>query len=343
MDISDIIEDSFKYPLADFKKFLILGIPNLVIAIFAVLFIVQGVGLSSVANVSEEALLSSPLFSTFIVTFLLFILVVLICSIMMSGIGLSVIRQTIQPSDIMPDIQPVKNFTDGIKGFIVSFIYMIIPVLVYIILLSAVMALLGDNGAILVFVLLLLFIIAIIAVGLLLIVALCRLAETNSISQALSITDIYETAKQIGILKIFGVIVICNVLLSLISLVGTFINLIPIIGTIIVLYILYTYIELVSYRAYGLLYRENNPVQSQMAFQQPYTPIENPQNQQINNETQDFKSIEDNTENLDFERVNNEGNVSSDENGEAQLKKCSKCGYSNHDYVNICVNCGNEL
>lgn len=341
MEISEIIEDAFKYPLADFKKFLILGIPNLVIAIFATLFISQGAGLSSLGDVSEEALLSSPLFSTFIVTFLLFVLISIICSIMMSGIGLSVIRQTIQLSDVMPDIQPVKNFIDGIKSFIVSIVYVIVPVLVYIIIVSSAASLLGDNGAVIVFIILILFIIAMIFIGILLTVAYSRLAETNSISKAWDVTEVYETAKQIGILKIFGVIVICNVLLGVLSLIGVFINIIPIIGTIIVLYLLYTYTQLVTYRAYGLLYRDKNPAQSQVAFQQPYTPIENNQNQQISNETQDFKNNDNHTEGMDFERVNQ--NDESGENTEAPVKKCTKCGYSNPDYVNICVNCGNEL
>ncbi len=341
MDISEIIEDSFKYPVDDFKKFLILGIPNLVIAIFAALFVLQGVGLSSLGDVSEKTLMSSPLFSTFIVTFLLFILVAIICSIMMSGIGLSVIRQTIQPSDVMPDIQPVKNFIDGIKSFIVSFIYVIVPVLVYVIVVSSVGSLLGDNGAFLVFIVFILFLIAMVFIGIILTVALSRLAETNSISKALDVTGVYETAKQIGLLKIFGVIVICNVLLGVLSLVGVFISIIPILGTIIVMYLLYTYAQLVTYRAYGLLYRERNPTQAQNAFQEPYTPIGNAQNQQISNESQDFKPDENNTEGMDFERVNQNDN--SDDNTEAPLKKCTNCGYSNPDYVSICVNCGKEL
>ncbi len=344
MEISDIIENSLKYPLSDFKKFLILGIPNLVIAIFATLFILQMAGLSSLTDVSSEAMLSSPLFSTFIVTTLLFMLIAIICSIMMSGIGLSVIRQTIQPSDLLPDIQPLKNFVDGIKSFIVSFLYVIIPVIVFIIVVSTVISVFGENSGFIILIIFLLFFIAMIFIGLLLTVALCRLAETNSISAAIDITSIYEIGKQIGLLKIFGVIIVCNVILGILSMLGSFISIIPILGTILVMYLLYTYIELVSYRAYALLYRDRNLTSSQMAFQQPYTPIEDGQNQQLNNEVKDFKSS-DNTESIDFQQDINQNNenVPVNEDTGVKLQKCSKCGYSNPDYVNICVNCGNEL
>lgn len=344
MDIGDIMENSFKYPLSDFKKFLILGIPYLVIAIFASLFILQVAGLSSLADVSEDALLSSPLLSTFLVTTLLFIVVAVICSIIMSGIGISVIRETIKPSDMIPDLEPVNNFVDGIQSLIISIVYMIIPVLAFVIIVSVIASLFGDNAGWIVLILFLLFFIAIIFIGLLLSVAICRFAETGSITQALDVTKVYEIGKEIGYGKIFGVILLINIIFAVISMIGNFISMIPIIGTIIVIYFLYTYIELVTYRAYGLLYRDRTQANTQNAFQQPYTPIADNQNQQPVTENNDFKSIE-NTENLDFQTDNSQNteNEESNEATEAVLKKCTKCGYSNPDYVNICVNCGNEL
>lgn len=342
MEISDIIEDSFKYPISDFKKLLILGIPFLVIGIFALLFIFESIGISALSDVSEEAILSSPLFSTFLITTLLFIIVTIICSIIMNGIGISVIKETIKPSDSLPNIELKTNLLNGIKSLIVSFIYIIVPTIIFFILVGIGSVALGENSGILDIILILLYIIAIVIVGILLTVAICRLAETNSISEALNISNIIEIGKKIGLIKIFATILICNVILGIISLVGSFINMIPIIGSIIVIYILYTYMILVTYRAYGLLYRDitGNDV-SQTAFQQPPTPIENNQTEN-NNEIKDFNPA-DNNENQDIKEntiQNNDQQFIDDKN---IVKKCKNCGSENPNYATFCVNCGNEL
>lgn len=328
MEISDIIEDSFKYPISDFKKFLILGIPCLIIGLFTLLFAFESISMASLANTTEEAILTSPIFSTFIISFLLFIIVLIICSIIMSGIGISIIKETIKPSNMLPDIELKTNILDGIKSIIVSLIYIGVPSIIFFILFGIVGVALGENSGIPILLLMLLYLIAIIVIGLLLTVAICRLAETNSIGEALNISNIIEIGKKIGFIKIFATLLICNVLLGILSLIGSFISMIPLIGTIIVMYLLYSYTLFVTYRAYGLLYRDKyGETFTQKAFQQTYTPIENNQAQEINNNG-----------NIDT-RNNNQTNDSS----EAFMKKCSNCGYSNPEYAKICVNCGNEL
>ena len=328
MEISDIIGDSFKYPLSDFKKFLILGIPYLIIGLFTLLFAFESINMASLANATEEMILASPIFSTFMITFLLFLIVSFICLIVMNGIGISVIKETIKPSNLLPNIELKTNILDGIKSIIISLIYIGVPTIIFFILFGIVGVALGENSGILILLLMLLYFIAIIIIGILLTIAICRLAETNSISEALNISNIIEIGKKIGFIKIFATLLICNVLLGILSVVGIFISMIPLIGTIIVMYLLYSYTILVTYRAYGLLYQEKNgETFTQNTFQQPYTPIENNQDQKVNN-----------TENIDTQN-NNQTNESS----ETLTKKCSNCGYSNPSYAKICVNCGNEL
>ena len=344
MEISDIVEDSLKYPISDFKKFLILGIPYLIIGLFALLFLYEAAGLSTLSDVSQEALLSSPLFSTFMVTFLLFIVVVIVCTIIMSGIGLSVIKETIKPSNMLPNIEFKTNILDGIKSLIVSLVYIIIPSFIFIILMAIVGAALGEDSGVIILILMLIFLIAMIIIGLLLTVAICRLAETNSIGEALNVGNIIEIGKKIGFVKIFATLLICNVILGIISLVGSLVNMIPVIGTILVIYLLYTYIMLVTYRAYGLLYREKyGNMYAQNAFQPPYNQIENNPAPKINNEMNDYKAIDTDNENIDFQNMDTQYDNQTNESSEPIMIKCSKCGYSNPDYVKICVNCGNEL
>ena len=338
MEISDIVEDSLKYPLSDLKKFLIIGIPYLIIGILALILVYESIGITTLSDVSQEALLSSPLFSTFILTTLLFMIVTFICTIIMSGIGMSIIKETIKPSDLLPNINLKVNIIDGIKSWIVSIVYIIIPTIIFLILFGIVMATLGEDSGILLLLLMLLFIIAIIIIGLLLTVAVCRLAETDSISEALNFSNIIEIGKKIGFVKIFLTLLICNVILGVISLLASLLNIIPIIGTLIVTYLLYTYIVIVTYRAYGLLYREKNEANvSQNAFQPPYTPIDDKQTQEINeNKTADNVPANENLENNDFQENETEDN-------ENTIKKCSKCGHLNPNYGTFCINCGNEI
>lgn len=342
METSDIINDSFKYPLSDFKKFLTLGIPYLIIGIFTLILTYESTGLTTLSDVSEEAMLSSPIFSTFLITALVFFIVLIVCTIIMNGIGISVIRETIKASDMLPNIELKTNIIDGIKSLIVSLVYILVPLIIFFIIFGLIAAALGENSGIILFLLIILFFIAMIIIGILLTVAICRLAETNSIGEALNFSNILDIAKKIGLLKIFATLLICNILLGVISLVGSFIGIIPVIGIIIVTYLLYTYTILVTYRAYGLLYRDKDgEVYSQKSFQQPYTPIENNQVENVNNQMNNYNP--DNDENLDFQNTNVENNNQVNENPENLMKKCSTCGYSNPDYVKICVNCGNEL
>jgi len=251
----------------------------------------------------------------------------------MNGIGISVIKETIKPSNLLPNIELKTNILDGIKSIIISLIYIGVPTIIFFILFGIVGVALGENSGILILLLMLLYFIAIIIIGILLTIAICRLAETNSISEALNISNIIEIGKKIGFIKIFATLLICNVLLGILSVVGIFISMIPLIGTIIVMYLLYSYTILVTYRAYGLLYQEKNgETFTQNTFQQPYTPIENNQDQKVNN-----------TENIDFQNIDTQNNNQTNESSETLTKKCSNCGYSNPSYAKICVNCGNEL
>jgi len=336
MEITEIIKDAFHYPISDFKKFLVLGIPILILSVLFFVLILQAVGLSEIANLPAKSLANSPLFSTFIITTLIFFVALIIGVIIIEGIQISIIRESINNNDILPSLEPVKNFVDGIKGIVLQIIYMFIPITIYMIILLGVASLGNDFAVVLVLILSVIAAIVFFILSAMYIVALGRFTETNSISEALQFGSIYDTARNIGLGKIIIVILVTNIISSFISLIGMILVNIPIIGFFIMTYILYNFFIMFNSRCYALLYRdrfENNNT----GFNQ------NTMNNNYNNELNNYQNnnLENNPNNqYDFQPKKID---SSEENVSINLKKCNQCGYSNPDYANICGNCGNEL
>ena len=350
MELLDIVVESLKYPFSDIKQSLILGIPYLIAAIFGVLTIILG---DNVIELTEDALTSSPLTPTFAIITLLFLVFVIISAVIMSGIGISVIQETIKGSNLLPKIELKENITNGIKNIIVTFVYAIIPTIIFGLIIFIIYGLLGDDAGIPLLILMLIGIVVAIIVGILSIVAVCRLAETNSISEAVKFKEIYETAKQIGLGKIFGVMFITNLIMGiLLSIVETTYS-IPALAIFILLYFFGTYTVLVTNRAYGLLYCDRITGNTfQNTFQQPYNAINN--QQQVNTESYDFQPNNVENEKIEFTpkeiediptnfKANDIINTDKNQNVENFAKKCDKCGYRNPEYVKICINCGKEL
>ena len=329
LEISNIIQNSFKYPFSDIKKFLILGIPNLIMAILSIILGIQALSISDFT--STESLLSSPLFTTLLVTTFIYLIVALIVVLLMNGIGLAVIRETINYSNELPEIKIGKNILDGIKSIIITAIYFLVPTVIFFILLLIVGSLVEDSSAILLL-LMIIYYIAIIIVSLFSVVALGRLAETNSMGEALKFLNIFDIAKSIGLLKIFGTVIIAGIIISIIAIVSALLEIIPIIGVIVSQYIIFTFIILFNCRLEGLLYRdrkvEPNSVDN---FQQPVNAI----GSQDANQVTDFQPLS------EHDNGGNDFSVTSEDT--SSVKKCSQCGYSNPDFVNICINCGSEL
>lgn len=336
MELNEVISDAFKYPLSDYKKFFILGIPNLILSIVIVVLGLQIDGLDSFT--STDSLLSSPLFTTFLATFLVFLLVAIISQIFMCGIGISVIRNTHKFSHELPDLEPGKNLLDGIKYIVVSIVYGIVIGIISLIIFFILSAILGDSSASFLLSIIILFVILVIT-SILLIISFNKLAETNSISEALNISNVYNIAKDIGLLKIFGTFFICNIITGILISIGEVIDLIPIIGSIIFYYVILTYTQLVEFRVYGLIYNNHN--QNSNTYQKPsmdFTP-NNTIEDYTENQVNDFQPATNVVEN----DVAGEVNTEIPETNATGITKCRKCGYSNPDFVNICVNCGNDL
>lgn len=359
MDMSNIIKDSFKYPLGDMKQFFVLAIPNIILGvIFGILMLVFSFstpeGLQSLVNNN---------FTTVSVSMIVIYVLILVFTIINSGIGVSVIRKTIGESNQLPEFDPNVFLISGIKALIVEIVLYVIPLFVLLMLFAVAIAL---KSSIFALIMIILFIVVAILLGLILPICLARLAETDDMGEALSISNIWEIAKTIGLVNIFCILVLVSIITGIISFVSELLLGIPIIGAIISIGLFDTYILLFTSRANGLLYLDrynrnqftNNPYQqypnTQDQYQQ-YPPSQGQyqQDNMINSNTQQLDFNPDNTDDnqpvdnkptdLQQEAPVRDDNTTNQVIPDSGVKKCSQCGYENPDFIVVCMNCGKEL
>jgi hypothetical protein len=310
---------------------LILGIPNLITAIIAFLLILQNFDVLSTLTESSELALTPELLSSMIISILIFSIVLVLDFIILQGIGISVIKETLNFSDTLPSIKIIKNFKDGIKCVILNLFYLGIPMVIFSILYTIIGANLVNNPNLesILIIFTLIYVVLMIFIGILQVVAICNFAKTDSVRESLSISNMYKLAKEIGLLKIFLAILLCNIISEIIIMIGSVISLIPVVGLLVLAFIIYTYIILASYRVYGLIYRERYINDNQQENPNQANVLDIPENEAIKEIESDVSS-----NNL----MNNKEHMDNN-----SIQRCSKCGYTNPDFVQICINCGNNL
>jgi|GEM_PF-357827 len=119
ISLSEIFKDSIKYPFANIKLLLILGI-------FCIVFKLPSIAFSLGVKSSTS--------------YMLLLIISLIVYFIIDGYGISVIKESILMSDLAPKFDIVENFVNGIKKTIISIIYFIIPAI-----LSAIVAVLTGT------------------------------------------------------------------------------------------------------------------------------------------------------------------------------------------------------
>jgi len=261
MDISENIKDSFMYPTKDWTKILILGAFVIVMAVLIILSTFLSVSSIMMGQWAIPVIL-------FIITIIFSIFVGLIYE----GYGLSILRDTINGiDDKLPEFDWGNNLIDGLKVFVLTIVYGIIPVIVGFVLgflvggysdattlstlnnpnaylASATSAMVAVN--IITFILSLLF-------SLVAMIAMARLAETGSFSSIFEFEEIFKTISNIGWGNyIVWFIVLCIVLI-LITVVTALVNFIPVIGTIIFLLVIPGFVTIFKSRSIGLIYNES--------------------------------------------------------------------------------------
>lgn len=185
MDLSEIIKDAITYPTKNITAlviYLVLG--------FLVGLVLVFTGIGSFATGSFS-------FGAGVVIGIVGIIVVICLYLLMSGFSLDVIKFAINRRDDAPSIDFGNQVSNGFKYLIVSFVYLIIPIIIGVVLGFFVNQWLG------VIVGLILFIIFMLGLTM----AECRLAQTSELGHALDIGGAISDISKIGLGKVIITII----------------------------------------------------------------------------------------------------------------------------------------
>lgn len=263
----DLFKEALTYPTKDYKALLILGVVFLVANLTSVL---TAWGIQINAAVIE-----------------LLGIVSLILYFVSEGYMLSVIKESINFSEEIPALDIFANLVDGLKLLVVEIVYYIIPAILVLIVgwlsgtFSAAMNIVNYVGedvtnttlnatdlvntipqeywaalitglAITALFAMILFIIF----GLLLEIAMCRLAKYDSIKEAIDFKAVIGDIKEIGVGRYIKWYVLLIVIILILSIVIGLVNSLPYVGVLITFLVIAPFITLFASRALGTLYSD---------------------------------------------------------------------------------------
>lgn len=235
MDIGEIIGDAFKYPVSNWKRLLILGIIVLI------------------SQLSMEIIM---LYSS--VSGLLYFLLIpaLAASILMMGYELRTVKTTIMGKFEPPEFKEWGGMLiDGLKMFLVGLIYQTIPIIILIA--GVVMIIAGSSTTkILGLLIILLGLFIMLIVGIIMVMAISNMAYYGKVGAALRFGEIRRRIESIGWLNYIMLLIILVVIYILIAVGATLVSLIPFVGLVLTCLLVYPFMYLFIYRAYGLIFRE---------------------------------------------------------------------------------------
>lgn len=126
MNITEIVKDSLKYPVSDWKKIIVLGI-----------FIVIG-GISSLLNLIDI---------TNYVIVLIFVGIGLISGLLVDGYLFRIVKTSVDSENKLPKFNDWKNLLiDGVKVFLTFIVYLILPPLVVLLIILLLLGGLSSFG-----------------------------------------------------------------------------------------------------------------------------------------------------------------------------------------------------
>jgi len=257
MEIFEILKDSVKYPFADIKMLLIIGV-----------ILVVGSVLDSIGSYVDNG-----------IVVILGMIASLVLSILVMGYSLDVFKFAIDLDDAVPELDVESNLKNGVKVLIVTIIYYIIPCII-----TTVAAILTSGFAITklaglnninnataaesarhiftpdfvaaIGVVMVIAIVLYIIFTLLSLMGEARLARTGSIDDAISFRQSYSDLKEIGIGKTLALLILLFIVVAIVVFIMVLVSLIPIAGILIATLIGAPFLVFMQNRAYGLLYSE---------------------------------------------------------------------------------------
>jgi len=265
MKILELYKDSLAYPSKDIDKLLTLG----------VLFFLDGI----ISLLPSVTIALNQILATQILYFISNIAGIIVILIAI-GYTISIVKNTII-SSTMPSIKLIRNIMDGIKIFIISIVYYIIPSAIILVIayftgvlnglveLSLIylnygpevvshiphLSSLTFNMDLIISIILIATFIFILAT-LILIIAIARFAETNSMKSSLNIKEVINDISKISWRKYLISVILFFIILLAILIITVVISIIPFVGLVIFFLALLPFIVIFSGRTFGLIYRE---------------------------------------------------------------------------------------
>ena len=235
MEIMEIIQDAAMYPINNVKA-LVIYVALMIVAVLALVFTGVGFfGASEATGIAADGLGILGIIG---------IIIALAIFILIAGYMLDVIKIATNREDGAPEIDPKRQIINGLKLIVLAFIYMIIPIII--------MAILGAINQYLTIIGLIIFLVF----AVLLLIARCRLAKTESLGEALNFGEVIGDIKEIGIVKVVLVLILVGIIGYILTLIaGGIGQFSEIIGSILTA-IFSIYVTFFENRAYGLLYSD---------------------------------------------------------------------------------------
>lgn len=196
---------------------------------------------------------------------LLFLISFLIVPIfLVMGYTFRALKASIAGADELPEFDEWGDmFVDGLKIFVVQFVYFLIPALIILLGSWASIAAIASSGSMvdptaafgLMGGTMIIGIILAIVLGLIATMGIANMAYYDSeLGAAFRFSEILEIISKIGWVDYIIWYVVVMIIATIIAFIAGLLNIIPILGTIIAVLVIYPYMNLFIYRALALLY-----------------------------------------------------------------------------------------
>ena len=242
MNLSEIIKDSISYPIHNIKSLLVYMVLGVLIGVVGVLSGISGIATGTIN------------FGAGIVIGVIGIIVMLCIYFLMLGFSLDIIKMGISKSEDAPKVEFSRQIINGLKYIVVGIFYLIVPILIVV-----VASFIFKSWLVMVIGIVLAIIFAF-----LLVMGECRLAKTESLSQALSVGESISDLQEIGVGKVVSTMIVAEIVGIVVAVVISFIvslilglfgssNIVNVIGLLISL-IIVSWLLFYNNRVMGLLY-----------------------------------------------------------------------------------------
>ena len=235
MDIVEIFKDALVYPINNAASF----------AIYILLGIIFGIALAgTIAGIAASAMANNII--AILASGTLGVIVSLLIGFMISGYELDIIQYGIDRRQDAPSVDLIRQFINGVKLFIVNFVYFLIPVII-----ASILGIVLQHWASAIISAIIYIIFGVIAF-----MGQCRLAKTEDLGFALAIGDAIGDISRIGLVKVLAFIILVAVIAFILFLIAGFI--VQWNATVggIIFGILAVYLVFFNGRATGLLYSD---------------------------------------------------------------------------------------